>query len=61
MEYYYPITPHLALFITVKDFNNIKTNKTETDAYNKLLYNKSYEQVYATSQELLNTLFLIKF
>jgi hypothetical protein len=55
MEYYYPITPHLALFITAKDFNNIRISKTETDAYNKLLYDKSYEEVFATSQELINT------
>jgi hypothetical protein len=55
MEYYYPITPHLALFITAKDFNNIKINKTETDWYNKLLYDQSYEQIYSSSRELLNT------
>lgn len=54
MEYYYPITPHLAIFITAKDFNNIKISKTETDKYNKLLFDKSHEQVYASSKELLN-------
>jgi len=53
MEYYYPITPHLAIFITKKNIHNIKIGKNETDEYNKLLYNKSYEQVYAFSRESL--------
>jgi hypothetical protein len=53
-EYYYPVTPHLAIFITAKDFDNIKIGKTEADKYNKLLYGKSHEQIYASSRELLN-------
>ena len=54
MEYYYPITPHLALFITSKNFNDSKIDKAETDKYNKLLYNQSHEQIYAFSENTLN-------
>jgi hypothetical protein len=54
MEFYYPITPHLALFITSKDFKDKKIDKLETDEYNKRLYRKSYEQIYAYSKEILN-------
>jgi hypothetical protein len=54
MECYYPITPHLALFFTEKNFNNMKINKNETLKYNKLLYSKSYEQIYAFSKETLD-------
>ena len=53
MEYYYPITPHLALFITAKDFSNKRIDKIETDKYNRLLYDKSHEQVYSFSKETL--------
>jgi hypothetical protein len=55
MEFYYPITPHLALFITAKDFKSKKINKSETDDYNNILYKKSYEQIYAYSKEILNS------
>lgn len=54
MEFYYPITPHLALFITAKDFKDKKIDKSETDEYNEGLYKKSYEQIYAYSKETLN-------
>jgi len=54
-EYYYPITPHLALFITNKNFTNKHISKSETDAYNNLLFKNSHEQIYAYSQELLST------
>jgi len=53
MEYYYPITPKLALFITAKDFKDKKIGKAETDKYNKLLYDNSYEQIYAVTKETL--------
>jgi len=55
MEYYYLITPKLALFITAKDFSNKKIDKIETVRYNKMLYKRSHEQVYAFSKELLST------
>jgi len=55
VEYYYPITPHLALFITAKKFNNIKIGSLETEKYNKLLYDKSHEQIYALSKETLTS------
>jgi hypothetical protein len=55
IEYYYPITPHLAMFITAKNFNNMKIGKDETDKYNQLLYERSYEQIYASKKEILNT------
>jgi hypothetical protein len=54
MEYYYPITPHLALFITAENFDNKKIDRNETNEYNKLLYARSHEQVYAFSEETLN-------
>jgi hypothetical protein len=53
MEYYYPISPHLAVFITKKNIHDRKIGKTETDEYNKLIYTKSHEQVYAFSREVL--------
>jgi len=56
LELYYPITPHLALFFTDKEFCNKKIDESETYKYNKLLYSKSYEQVYALSENIL-TLF----
>jgi hypothetical protein len=54
MECYYPITPHLALFFTEKEFKNKKIDENETLKYNKLLYSKSYEQIYAFSKEMLS-------
>jgi hypothetical protein len=54
MEFYYPITPHLALFITAKKFQNGKIDRSETAKYNSELFKKSYEQIYAYSKELLN-------
>jgi hypothetical protein len=54
MEYYYPITPHIALFITAKGFKDKKIDKSETDEYNKRLYKKSCEQIYAYSKETLD-------
>jgi hypothetical protein len=55
MEFYYPVTPRQALFITAKDFKDKKINKTETDDYNNRLCKKSYEQIYAYSKETLNS------
>ena len=52
-EYYYPVTPNLAMFITAKIFRNLKIGKNETDKYNQLLYDKSYEQIYASKEETL--------
>jgi hypothetical protein len=54
MEFYYPVTPHLALFITAKDFRDKKFDKSETDDYNNRLYKKSFEQIYAYTKELLD-------
>jgi hypothetical protein len=53
IELYYPITPHLALFFTDKSFCNQKIDETKTHEYNKILYEKSYEQVYALSENTL--------
>ena len=53
IELYYPVTPHLALFFTEKEFNNQKLDEGKTLQYNKMLFEKSYEQVYAFSENTL--------
>ena len=53
IELYYPVTPHLALFFTEKKFNNQKLDEIKTLQYNKSLFEKSYEQVYAFSERTL--------
>jgi hypothetical protein len=53
MEFYYPITPKLAIFITPKKLSNINISKGETIKYNDEIRNKSYEQCYAYSEGML--------
>ena len=53
MELYYPVTPHLALFFTEKEFSNQKLDKDKTLQYNKMLFRKSHEQIYAFSEGTL--------
>jgi hypothetical protein len=53
MEFYYPITPKLAIFITPKKLSNIIISKDETIKYNNEIRSKSYEQCYAYSEGML--------
>ena len=55
LELYYPVSPHLALFFTEKEFNTQKLDECITFQYNKLLFDKSYEQIYALSKETLKS------
>ena len=55
-EFYYPITPKLAILITDKDYkkNELEiTDFSKIHYFNDLIFINSLEQVYATSQDEL--------
>lgn len=60
LEFYYPISPHIAILITKENkYDNIdKLYLTESDIihkYNSLIIMASYEQIYSDSKELLES------
>ncbi len=55
-EFYYPITPKLAILLTEKDYKNdelIITDDSKIYEFNDLIFVNSQEQVYATSKDEL--------
>ncbi|EJR53758.1 DUF4238 domain-containing protein [Bacillus sp. FSL W8-0519] len=59
-ELYYPLTPSLALLIT--DSNNYNENQSifevqenEVTLYNNLIFNASYEQIFANNETVLKS------
>ena len=52
-ELYYPITPKLALFFTEKNYNNYKLDVDNTLLYNKMIFDYSYENIFALSKNTL--------
>lgn len=57
LEFYYPVSPELAILITEKDNYKDKTllllNDEEVEAYNDHILKNSYEQIYASSKLIL--------
>jgi hypothetical protein len=53
MEFFYPISPHLSLFISSKAYNNKILTSDELLSFNKETKKKSYEIVFGSSQEIL--------
>ena len=53
LEFYYPISPKLAILITQKnELNNIQiiVNNNEIKNYNDMIFNSSEEQIYASTE-----------
>lgn len=59
IEFYYPVSPKLAILITEEDnyncVNEITLSICEIEKYNQSMVEQSHSQIYATSEEVLNT------
>ena len=53
VEYYYPLTPNLAIFITEKKITDRILKKEDAIFFNNQMYKKYHEQIYSKTQELL--------
>jgi hypothetical protein len=60
LEFYYPVSPRLAVLITKNVYNScadkIILKEDEVDKYNLMMIENSHSQIYATSKEVLNEL-----
>ena len=56
VEYYYPLTTNLAIFITDKILTDRILKKEDAIFFNNQMYKKSHEQIYSKTQELLLSL-----
>jgi len=57
LEFYYPVSPSLAILITEKEnhkeSNRLALNEKDVVSYNKLIVKNCHDQIYATSKSIL--------